>query len=152
MTTTTRHATTSASNWRNDAACARVDNDLFFPIGGSRESRDQADQAKRVCAGCPSRESCLQWALETQQDFGVWGGLTEEERYRLHQRRGAWARRRDVAETLYATRRDEFEELVARELVPAQIAEAMDTNVQTVNRLLGRLAADATAVEAVKAA
>jgi WhiB family redox-sensing transcriptional regulator len=153
MTTATGHPTTLATNQRTSAACAQVDPELFHPIGDNKASREQAAAAKRVCAGCSIREACLRWALDTKQDSGVWGGMTEEERYRIHQRRGAgyWSRRRDVAEHLYTTRLDEFRGLLARELTPVQIAGAMGTNVQTVNRLLERLAADEAAKEAMSA-
>jgi WhiB family redox-sensing transcriptional regulator len=154
MTTTTRLATTNATDWRAYAACAQVDGELFFPIGDNQAAREQAAEAKKVCARCPAEEQCLQWALDNRQDTGVWGGLTEEERYRIHRRRGDgyWSRRRDVAEHLYTTRLDEFRGLLAQELTPVEIAQAMGTNVQTVNRLLDRLAADAAAQERVNAA
>lgn len=157
MTTATRRLTTDAAtdpNWRASAACAEVDFEMFFPIGDNNASREQAADAKRVCSRCPVQEICLKWALENRQDSGVWGGMTEQERYAIHGRRGAgyWARRRDVAEHMYETRLDEFRELLARELGPREIADAMETNVQTVNRLMERLAAETAAAEAVKAA
>lgn len=134
-------------NWRASAACSEVDADLFFPIGANNAAREQAAAAKRVCSGCLVQDTCLQWALENRQDAGVWGGLTEEERYALHRRRGGgyWARRRDVAEHMYETRLDEFRELLTQGLEPREIAEALGTNVQTVNRLLERLEADEAA-------
>ncbi|MEJ8645170.1 WhiB family transcriptional regulator [Streptomyces sp. MS1.HAVA.3] len=36
-----------------------------------------------MCAGCPVRRACLDHALRTREPFGVWGGLTEEERHAL---------------------------------------------------------------------
>jgi WhiB family transcriptional regulator, redox-sensing transcriptional regulator len=43
----------------------------------------QAEKAKAVCADCPVRRDCLEWAIETDQPHGVWGGLDEVERGRL---------------------------------------------------------------------
>jgi hypothetical protein len=66
-----------APDW-TDAVCREVDPELFFPIGDT--SYRQIEDAKKVCAGCPIRSKCLDWALETRQDSGVWGGLSERER------------------------------------------------------------------------
>jgi WhiB family redox-sensing transcriptional regulator len=151
MSLTTRRPTTDAADWRALASCAEVDGELFFPVGDNDAARAQAAQAKKVCAGCPVQETCLSWALEHRQDTGVWGGLTEEERGRIHQRRGEgyWARRRNVADHIYETRVEEFQALVDQGLDPQQIATEMGTNVQTVNRVLDRLAADRTAGQEV---
>jgi len=51
-------------NWRDDAACARADPDLFFPVSATGLALSQIDEAKRVCQGCPARTPCLEWALE----------------------------------------------------------------------------------------
>lgn len=62
-------------DWRYQAVCASTDPEVFFPEkGGSTR------EAKKVCAGCPVREQCLQWAIATGQGFGVWGGMSERER------------------------------------------------------------------------
>jgi WhiB family transcriptional regulator, redox-sensing transcriptional regulator len=61
------------------AVCTQVDTgDLFFPDKGGTNSA-----AKAVCRSCPVRTSCLQWALDHDERFGVWGGLSERERRRL---------------------------------------------------------------------
>ncbi|MBV2353038.1 WhiB family transcriptional regulator [Streptomyces sp. J2-1] len=73
-------------NWRDDAACRHEDPDLFFPVGTTGPAHVQARQAKGVCAGCPVREQCLDWALDTGQSIGVWGGTTENERRALRRR------------------------------------------------------------------
>jgi len=70
--------------WRRSAACHSVDPDLFFPVGSAGESVDETEKAKAVCGGCPVRAACLAFALVTRQEFGVWGGLDEHERRRLH--------------------------------------------------------------------
>ncbi len=79
-------------DWRDKAACLTVDPELFFPVGEHRPGGRQIDKAKSVCARCTVTEICLQYALETGQDSGVWGGLSEDERRAL-KRRAARARR-----------------------------------------------------------
>ena len=79
-------------DWRHRAACLTEDPELFFPIGNSRPAIAQVEQAKRVCNRCAVQDICLKWALDTGQDAGVWGGLSEEERRSL-KRRTARARR-----------------------------------------------------------
>ena len=78
-------------DWRHRAACRDVDPELFFPIGNSGPALLQIQEAKQVCARCTVRTQCLDWALETGQDAGVWGGMSEEERRAL-KRRAARAR------------------------------------------------------------
>ena len=66
--------------WRQLALCAEVDSEIFFPErGGSTR------EAKKVCAKCEVRAECLEYALATHQRFGIWGGLSERERYRMEQ-------------------------------------------------------------------
>lgn len=79
-------------DWRSRAACLSVDPELFFPIGNTGPALAQAGRAKAVCAACSVREICLRWAIENNQDSGVWGGMSEEER-RSMKRRAARARR-----------------------------------------------------------
>src|SRR6476661_4617672 len=73
-------------DWRHEAACREVDPELFFPIGNTGPALLQIDEAKQVCRRCPVVEPCLQWALESGQDAGVWGGLSEDERRALKRR------------------------------------------------------------------
>ena len=70
-------------DWVRWARCIGVDPDLFFPTGTTGPAVAQAESAKAVCAMCPVRPECLQWALATGQDAGVWGGTSEEERRAL---------------------------------------------------------------------
>ena len=79
-------------DWRDKAACLTADPELFFPVGNTGPAVDQIEKAKAVCARCTVTEMCLQYALETGQDSGVWGGLSEDERRAL-KRRAARARR-----------------------------------------------------------
>jgi WhiB family redox-sensing transcriptional regulator len=73
-------------NWRDAAACRSVDPDLFFPVGTTGPALLQIHEAKAVCRGCPVRDACLQWALDTGQTIGVWGGTSENERRALKRR------------------------------------------------------------------
>jgi WhiB family redox-sensing transcriptional regulator len=68
--------------WQEEALCSQTDPESFFPDkGGSTKA------AKAVCARCPVRAECLEHALAHEERFGVWGGLSERERYRLAARR-----------------------------------------------------------------
>ena len=72
--------------WRDDAICRDTDPELFFPVGNTGPAVDQIEKAKTVCGRCTVSEQCLQYALETNQDSGVWGGLSEDERRALKRR------------------------------------------------------------------
>lgn len=78
--------------WRRSAACRDTDPDLFFPVGTTGPAIEQIESAKRVCVDCESRTPCLEFALTTNQDSGIWGGTSEEER-RTIRRRWAAAKR-----------------------------------------------------------
>ncbi|MGW2404089.1 WhiB family transcriptional regulator [Streptomyces sp. NPDC001739] len=74
-------------SWQERAACAGMDptfaDALFFPASSDRAA---ITQAKRICAGCPVRDTCLDAALESETRMGIRGGLTEGERHDLHKR------------------------------------------------------------------
>lgn len=74
-------------DWRDDAACRDEDPELFFPIGTTGIAQEQVNAAKRVCARCPVQEECLEFSLASNQDAGIWGGLTEDERRTLKRSR-----------------------------------------------------------------
>ena len=80
--------------WRTDAICRDTDPDLFFPIGTTGQALTQIARAKQVCGECPVRVDCLDYALETNQDSGIWGGLSEEERRDIRRRNAAAAKQR----------------------------------------------------------
>lgn len=64
--------------WQDQALCAQTDPEAFFPEkGGSTR------EAKRICKACPVRDDCLEFALEHDERFGIWGGLSDRERRRL---------------------------------------------------------------------
>lgn len=69
-------------SWQLRAACREMDTDLFFhPYGERDPSRTRRVQAaKAVCAGCPVRVECAEHALTVGEAYGVWGGLSEDER------------------------------------------------------------------------
>lgn len=70
---------------RMEGKCAYTDPEAFFPLAAEGTPVGDAERAyaKSVCAGCPVRSACLEWALDTGQDYGVWGGMTEGERRTL---------------------------------------------------------------------
>ena len=67
-------------DWWRYAACRDADPDIFFPVSAVGPGHDEVARAKAICARCPVRRQCLQFALATRQAHGVWGGTTEEER------------------------------------------------------------------------
>ena len=73
-----------AARWRELAACRGAGLDLFFPERG-----ESAEPARRVCAACPVRQPCLDYAISNRITHGIWGGLTERERRAL---RSGWLR------------------------------------------------------------
>jgi WhiB family redox-sensing transcriptional regulator len=73
--------------WRQRAACRDIDTDFFFPNGETGEALAQAEAAKAVCAGCQVRPECLDFAMVTNQPYGIFGGLTEADRKTLRRRR-----------------------------------------------------------------
>jgi WhiB family transcriptional regulator, redox-sensing transcriptional regulator len=75
------------SGWRAKAACLDEDPELFFPLGSTGPALDQVERAKDYCRRCPVINHCLEWALETNQQDGIWGGLTEDQRRSLHRNR-----------------------------------------------------------------
>lgn len=72
----------SDEDWYSQALCPETDPDAFYPEKGGSTA-----EAKKVCRGCPVRKQCLQWALDNDERFGVWGGMSDRERRRL--KRGA---------------------------------------------------------------
>ena len=79
-------------DWWRYAACRDADPEIFFPVSSVGPGRGEVARAKAICARCPVRRQCLQFALATRQAHGVWGGTTEEER-RLRMPAQAGARR-----------------------------------------------------------
>jgi WhiB family transcriptional regulator, redox-sensing transcriptional regulator len=82
-------------DWRDYSACRDTDPDLFFPVGTTGPAIEQIETAKAVCRACDVQRACLEFALVTNQDSGIWGGTSEEERRTL--RRQYVARQRKAA-------------------------------------------------------
>lgn len=82
-------------DWRERAACQDLDPDLFFPIGSTGPAVDQIRNAKMICEQCEAKSECLEFALSSNQESGVWGGATEDERRRM--RRIRLAQRRQAS-------------------------------------------------------
>lgn len=73
--------------WREQAACRYANAALFFPAGSTGAAIDQIKAAKAVCGSCLVADECLQFALESNQEAGIWGGRDEEERRGLRKGR-----------------------------------------------------------------
>ncbi len=71
----------TALAWQSDALCSQTDPEAFFPEKGG-STRD----AKRICTSCDVRDQCLEYALQNDERFGIWGGLSERERRKLKRR------------------------------------------------------------------
>ena len=70
-------------DWRDGAACRDTDPELFFPVGSTGPAVEQIDSAKEVCCSCEAQSACLEFALATNQESGIWGGTSEDERRKL---------------------------------------------------------------------
>jgi WhiB family redox-sensing transcriptional regulator len=73
---------TARADWRDRASCLDEDPELFFPIGNTGPALIQVEEAKAVCARCPVLAECRAWALDNPKlaEFGVFGGMSEDER------------------------------------------------------------------------
>ena len=71
----------NALSWQADALCAQTDPEAFFPEKGG-STRD----AKKICTTCEVKTECLEYALQNDERFGIWGGLSERERRKLRRR------------------------------------------------------------------
>jgi WhiB family redox-sensing transcriptional regulator len=73
-------------SWRDDARCAQIGTDLFYP---EKAEATIAQTARRICGMCPVRDACLDEAMTTHEPHGVWGGLTAHERAQLRKKTAA---------------------------------------------------------------
>ena len=83
-----------APDWRMAGACLTADPELFFPIAEGTITKKQVAQAQRICADCPVRQQCLDFAMRTREPAGIWGGTTEAERQALRSAVNVRQRRR----------------------------------------------------------
>jgi WhiB family redox-sensing transcriptional regulator len=82
-----------SADWRDRAACRGADLHVFFPGRG-----ESAEPARQICARCPVRQPCLDYAISHGITHGIWGGLAERDRRALRTRHVSAARReRDEA-------------------------------------------------------
>jgi WhiB family redox-sensing transcriptional regulator len=142
MSTPTRRPTRNAAlahvnavNWHQHKACTPDDFDLFMS-----DAPADHEEAKGICAMCPAREFCLQFALEKKVDFGVFGGLGPNERMKL---RGCRPRYQSDRESQWQRAiQDHAAELLAlREacLPSREIGRRLGMQSATVNRALREL-------------
>jgi WhiB family transcriptional regulator, redox-sensing transcriptional regulator len=112
-----------AARWRELAACRGADLGLFFPERG-----ESAGPARQVCAACPVRQPCLDYAITNRITHGIWGGLTERERRALRSR---WVR---------ASRRERDRAVLAAEAAgyTAAIGRSFGLSRTSVSRVLAR--------------
>ena len=66
--------------WMEEGSCVYANTELFFPVGSSMKAIKQSNEAIAICNECPVKVACLEYAISSNQDSGVWGGTTEEER------------------------------------------------------------------------
>jgi WhiB family redox-sensing transcriptional regulator len=143
----TRHATRTAArplqelgefvaaepeDWRSQAACRRelgVDPEVFFPPNGARTDLDSP--AKEACRSCPVQTDCLEWALDTRQRFGIWGGRTRHERRRI-------ARERAIAAgKVSAVTKDEAQDWLRKNATDPFITEQVRKVIERGNAVTG---------------
>lgn len=67
--------------WTRQALCAQVDPEIFFPEVG-----DGTRYAKRICNSCDVKKECLEYSLQNNERFGIWGGTAEKERRKLNRK------------------------------------------------------------------
>ena len=94
-----RQKVSGPMDWRSKAACLDKDPELFFPVGNTGPALLQIEEAKAVCRSCEVVDTCLKWAMESGQDSGVWGGMSEDERRALKRRRNRGRTRRTPTST-----------------------------------------------------
>ena len=70
--------------WMIAARCKDLDPAMFFPRDGAG-----VKFAKKICAGCPVRTSCLKYAVDNGIVFGIWGGVSERGRRQLRHKPGS---------------------------------------------------------------
>lgn len=71
-------------SWRDKAACLGTDSNLFF-LDNDGRAKVVAKRAKAICARCPVQTECFDYAIETRQPYGIWGGVTKRQRRRFRE-------------------------------------------------------------------
>ena len=82
------HDDATSEHWYLLAACRGADTSLFYPSEQERGmfAALRSERAKAICRRCPVVGACLEWARSAEEDYGIWGGLTPDERDNLPQR------------------------------------------------------------------
>jgi WhiB family redox-sensing transcriptional regulator len=77
-------------DWQFEGACRTMDPEMFFHPDGERgpRRRNRENAAKAVCASCPVLQKCREQALAVAEPYGIWGGLSEDDRVAILSRRG----------------------------------------------------------------
>jgi WhiB family redox-sensing transcriptional regulator len=70
--------------WTDQAACRGTDTEIFFPANADEEA-----EALSICATCPVRAQCLEYAVRNKEIYGIWGGTTPDQRRRIRRERAA---------------------------------------------------------------
>jgi len=129
-----RTALTPEGDWRDRAACAGTDGEMFFAEDG-----EGIDRAVDVCRACPVKRDCLTYALDNHIRAGIWGGITERQRIR--------GRRTPVADVAPTPRNrawtpdddERVRELLAARRVPRQIAADLGRTLNSVQHRIARI-------------
>jgi WhiB family redox-sensing transcriptional regulator len=104
-------------DWQLRGLCRGKDSSLFFhpegERGAARAAREQS--AKEICLNCPVQKQCCEHALRVREPYGVWGGLTEEEREIHYQRQKALARARVAREKAALVEKAKLKEKLLRD-------------------------------------
>lgn len=115
-------------DWQLRGLCRGKDSSLFFhpegERGAARAAREQS--AKEICLNCPVQKQCSEHALRVREPYGVWGGMTEEEREAHYQRQKALGRARAAREKAALAEKAVLKEklLREREIELARLAES----------------------------
>lgn len=117
-------------DWEDDALCAQTDPEAFFPEKGG-STRD----AKKICGSCEVRTRCLEYALEHNQQFGIWGGLSERERRKLRKA----APITTVPDSAAEARRRAVAEMTAQGFSLESIADSLEITKRHVSRIRATL-------------
>jgi WhiB family redox-sensing transcriptional regulator len=70
--------------WTDSAACRGTDTEIFYPANAEEEA-----EALSICATCPVRAQCLDYAIRNRETYGIWGGTTPEQRRRIRREQAA---------------------------------------------------------------
>ena len=111
-----------SGEWRDDAACASADPELFFP-----GRHDDPHAAKQICATCPSLIPCLDLAMSDPDIKGIWGGTDLAQRKAIRRDRGKRPRETGGARNVAIS-------MVANGISTAVIAERLGVTPRTIGR------------------